>query len=104
MLEKNWPKPLKDKKAKIFAFTPYFLKSRSKPGHVEQLIAIEAISNAIYYEEQRIDREIRHSIIGTSKKFPDKFIRVILLDDFITIHNAFFDRGIRKKIGRQNDF
>ena len=41
-------------------------------------------------------------IIGTSGKYPGKYIRVIVLDDYMTIHNAFFDRGFRNKIGDKN--
>jgi hypothetical protein len=99
MPEGNLPKPLKDKSQKVFGFSVYFQKSRVKPGHVDQLVAIEALANAIHYEEQRIDKEKRHCIIGTSAKFPEKYIRIILLDDYTTIHNAFFDRSFKKKLG-----
>jgi hypothetical protein len=101
MSEGNWPKPLREKSQKIFGFTIYFQKSRNKPGHVDQLAAIEAIANAVQYQEQKIDKEIRHSLIGTSTKYPGKYIRVIILNDYMTIHNAFFDRTFRKKIGRE---
>ena len=95
----NWPKPFKDNSQKVYGFTVYFQKSWTKPGHVDQLVAIEALANAIHYEEQRIDKEKRHCIIGTSGKYPGKYIRVIVLDDYMTIHNAFFDRGFRNKLG-----
>lgn len=101
MSEGNWPKPLKEKREKVFSFSVYFQKSRNKPGHVDQIVAIEAIMNAVHYQEQKIDRERRHCLIGTSEKFPGKYIRVILLDDYMTIHNAFFDRSYRIKIGRE---
>ncbi len=51
MSESNWPKSLNEKKEKVFSFNTYFLKSRVKPGHVDQLIAIEAIMNAFFYYE-----------------------------------------------------
>ena len=101
MSEENWPKVLKEKREKVYAFSVYFQKSRNKPGHVDQLVAMEAIMNSVHYQEQKIDKEIRHCLIGTSAKFPGKFIRVILLNDYMTIHNAFFDRSYRKKIGRE---
>lgn len=100
MGEEKWPAQLKERRERIFSFSPYFIKSRGKPGHVDQSTAIEVILNSIYYEEQKIDLEIRHCFIGRSSKFPEKFVRVILLNDFRTIHNAFFDRNFRKKIGR----
>jgi hypothetical protein len=96
----NLPKIFKEKRDKVYAFSAYFEKSRSKPGHVDQLTAMEAIMNAIQYREQRIDKEIRHSLTRTSAKYPGKYVRVILLNDYMTIHNAFFDRSYRKKIGR----
>ena len=92
------PNELRDTAAKIFQFTEYFLKSRNKPGHVDQMAALEAISKALNYEEQLIDGEKRHCIIGVSGRFPGKYIRVILLKDFETVHNAFFDRSARKLI------
>jgi hypothetical protein len=95
------PAQLKAKGQRVFAFSVYFQKSRHKPGHVDQLVAIEAVANAVHYQEQKIDKETRHCLIGISSKFPGKYIRVILLDDYITIHNAFFDRSYRIKIGRE---
>jgi hypothetical protein len=100
-MSENWPKALREKKEKVFSFSAYFQKSRSKPGHVDQTGALEAILNPVHYEEQKIDKEIRHSIFGTCEKYPGKYIRVILLNDYSTIHNAFFDRGFRKKIGSE---
>ena len=92
------PIELKNSDTKVFQFTEYFNKSRNKPGHVDQVTALEAVSKAIFYEEQVIDREKRHCIIGMSDKFLGKYIRVILLEDFGTIHNAFFDRSAKKMI------
>ena len=92
------PAELRSTTTKIFEFTEYFRKSRAKPGHVDQMAALEAISNGIYYEEQIIDKEIRHCVIGTSSKYPGKYIRIIIMKDFKTIHNAFFDRAARRKL------
>ena len=92
------PKEFKRTEAKLFEFTEYFVKSRNKPGHVDQMAALESISNAIHYEKQIIDGEIRHCILGKSSRFPGKYIRTIIMNDFQTIHNSFFDRSARKRL------
>ena len=94
----NLPNEFRSGEARIFKLTEYFLKSRNKPGHVDQITAMEAVSNAIHYETQNVDKEIRHCIIGVSSHYPGKFIRVVMLDDFQTIHNAFFDRTAKRKL------
>ncbi|HAO99072.1 MAG TPA: hypothetical protein DCQ83_03390 [Fibrobacteres bacterium] len=94
----NLPIKLGGDSPKVFKFTEYFLKSRNKPGHVDQLTALEAIANAIHHELQVLDKETRHSLVGMVEKHPGKYIRVILLQDGETIHNAFFDRTARKKL------
>ena len=96
----NLPDPFGKNGSKVFKFTEYFVKSRNKPGHVDQFAALEAIASAIHHELQILDKETRHSVVGTVSRFPGKFIRVILLEDFETIHNAFFDRTARRKLKR----
>lgn len=85
---------------RVFSFTDYFAKSRSKPGHVDALAALEALSNPVSRVVQRLGAETRLCVTGTSSRHPGKYIRVVLLDDSNIIHNAFLDRGAARRIGR----
>jgi hypothetical protein len=85
---------------RIFSFTEYFLKSRGKPGHVDALAALEALSNPVDSATQRLGSEVRLCVTGISSRHPGKYIRVILLGSTNTIHNAFLDRGAARRIGR----
>lgn len=85
---------------RVFSFTEYFLKSRGKPGHVDALSALEALSNPVNSTLQHLGSETRLCVTGTSSRHPGKYIRVILLGGTNTIHNAFLDRGAVKRIGR----
>jgi hypothetical protein len=78
-------------------FTKYFLYIRQRPDRVK--IKTEWIEEAIKnpdFMEVQSDKRIRKS-----KKIKEegKFLRVILLPDGETVHNAFFDR--RFKGGRK---
>jgi hypothetical protein len=94
----NQPQPVRS--AKVFSFTEYFLKSREKPGHVDALSALEALSNPVFTEKQDIGDEVRLAVIGKSPRHPRKYIRVVFLGNSNTIHNAFLDRGAARRIGR----
>jgi hypothetical protein len=85
---------------KVYSFSEYFLKSRHKPGHVDAMSALEALSNPVFTEEQRIGDEVRTAVFGESSRHPRKYIRVVLLGNSTTIHNAFLDRGVVRRIGR----
>ena len=74
-------------------FTQYFLYMRQRPDRAK--IKMEWIAEAIRnpdYTEVQSDGRIRKwkKIRGEAK-----FLRVILLSDRETIHNAFFDRSFR---------
>ena len=73
--------------------TQYFLYVRQRPDRARIKIEWieETIRNPIYTEIQADGR------IRKWKKIPeeDKFLRVILLADGETVHNAFFDRNFK---------
>jgi hypothetical protein len=73
-------------------FTKYFLYIRQRPDRAK--IKMEWIEDAIKnpnYTEVQSDGRIRKW-----KKIKDgKFLRVILLPDGETVHNAFFDRSFK---------
>ena len=75
-------------------FTQYFLYTRKRPDRsciIEEWIR-NAIDNPIRTEIQK-DGRIRKWIYV---KEADKYLRVILLPDGITVHNAFFDRDFQE--------
>jgi hypothetical protein len=75
-------------------FTQYFLYTRSRPDRVcikEEWIQ-DAIDDPLRTEVQK-DGRIRKWIYV---KEVDKYLRIILLSDGTTVHNAFFDRGFQE--------
>jgi hypothetical protein len=74
-------------------FTQYFLHIRGRPDRA--VIKNEWIKDTIdnpFHTEAQSDGRIRKW-----KKIPEegKFLRVILLPDGETVHNAFFDRSFK---------
>lgn len=74
-------------------FTQYFLHIRNRPDRA--IIKDDWIKDTIdnpFYSEIQSDGRIRKW-----KKIPQegKFLRVILLSDGETVHNAFFDRSFK---------
>ena len=75
-------------------FTQYFLYTRNRPDRL--LIKDEWIQNAI-------DNPARVELQGDGRvrkwlyiKETNKYLRVILLSDGKTVHNAFFDRNFQE--------
>ena len=74
-------------------FTQYFLHIRRRPDRAK--IRIEWIEETVKnpdYTEIQSDGRIRK---WKKIEDEDKFLRVILLPDGKTIHNAFFDRRFK---------
>jgi len=76
-------------------YTQYFLHVRKRPDRA--IIKNEWIKDTIdnpFHMEVQSDGRIRKW-----KKIPeeDKFLRVILLPDGETVHNAFFDRSFKEE-------
>ena len=74
-------------------FTQYFLHMRQRPDRakINMEWIEETIKNPAYTEVQS-DGRIRK---WRKIKAEGKFLRVILLPDGETIHNAFFDRSFK---------
>ncbi len=76
-------------------YTQYFIHTRNRPDRVyikDEWIQ-EVISNPIHSEIQsdgRIRKWAEIEDVG-------KYLRVILLEDGETVHNAFFDRKFREE-------
>lgn len=74
-------------------YTQYFLHMRQRPDRAKiKMEWIEEVVNNADYTEVQSDGRIRK---WTKIKEQGKYLRVILLSDGETIHNAFFDRGFR---------
>ena len=72
-------------------FTQYFLYTRQRPdrARIKMEWIEETIENPIHTEMQTDGRLRKWKKIEEE----DKFLRVVLLPDGETIHNAFFDRS-----------
>ena len=72
-------------------FTQYFQAMRQRPDRM--LIQLEWIQRVIdnpVREQVQADGRIR--LWAPIKEMEDRYLRVILLPDRETVHNAFFDR------------
>lgn len=76
-------------------FTQYFLHTKIRPDRSSiELKWIEDTINDPVYTEVQSDGRIRK---WRWVQEEDKYLRVILLSDGETIHNAFFDRQFREE-------
>jgi len=74
-------------------FTQYFLYTIQRPDRVKiKMEWIEKAAKNPDYTEVQSDKRIRK---WKKIKEEGKFLRVILLPDGETAHNAFFDRGFK---------
>jgi predicted ATPase len=74
-------------------FTQYFLFTRERPDRQEiKLEWIEQVFNHPEKEEIQSDGRVRRwaKILENQK-----YLRIVLLEDGVTIHNAFFDRSFK---------
>ena len=72
-------------------FTQYFLSIRQRPHRTTiKLVWIERVIQNPVKEIVQEDGRIR--IWWAVPEFEGKFLRVVLLEDRETVHNAFFDR------------
>lgn len=75
--------------------TQYFLFTRQRPDRtaIKEEWIPAAVAEPLSREEQA-DGRIRHLIWVEDAQ---RYLRVILLEDEETVHNAFFDGGFRKE-------
>ena len=76
-----------------YKFTQYFEKEilRKRP-YIKKEWCIRVIENPIRVERQEHNR---YRFWAANKELDNRFLRVVTLDDKITIHNAFPDRGFK---------
>jgi len=80
----------------MMKFTKYFEYTRLRPDRNN--IKDEWIERAFYdpvHEEIQSDGRIRRW--ARIDEAEGRFLRIVVLEDMITIHNAFFDRSFREK-------
>jgi hypothetical protein len=78
---------------KEYKFTPYFENEvlRKRP-YLRKDWCIRVIKNPIRAEAQEKNR---YRFWGAIEELENRIIRVVTLEDKITIHNAFLDRRFR---------
>lgn len=74
-----------------YRFTAYFEKEvlRKRP-YIRKEWCIYTVENAVRSEPQEMNRYRFWALIW---ELGDRYLRVVTLDDEVTIHNAFPDRG-----------
>lgn len=76
-----------------YKFTQYFEKEvlRKRP-YITKDLCIKVIENPLRVEKQKNNR---FRFWGKLEELDDKILRVVTLEDKITIHNAFLDRRFK---------
>ncbi len=75
-------------------FTGYFLTMRQRPDRSPIAVAwIEQVVTQPLRQEIQADGRIRRW--GAISEAEGRILRVVLLPDGETVHNAFFDRGFK---------
>ncbi|MBF0277541.1 MAG: hypothetical protein HQM13_07120 [SAR324 cluster bacterium] len=78
-------------------FTQYFIKNRQKTDHI--VIQLEWIQEVIQNPLRKtIQKDGRIRLWGKIPEADNKFLRVVLLEDEETVHNAFFDRRFQEEL------
>ena len=79
----------------VVKFTQYSLFTRNRPDRkLIQLEWIESVIRNPLRQEIQTDGRIRRW--GRVSEAGDKVLRVVLLGDGVTVHNAFFDRSFKE--------
>ncbi len=76
-----------------YKFTEYFLKKvLQKRPYIKKEWCIRIVQNPLKSEPQE---ENRYRFWGRVEELEGRILRVITLEDKVTIHNAFPDRGFK---------
>ena len=77
-----------------YKFTLYFENEvLRKRNYLTKDICVRVIENPLKIERQE---DNRFRFWGKAKELEGKIVRVVTLDDKITIHNAFLDRRFKR--------
>ena len=78
--------------------TPYFDEQvRRKRPYIEPAWCVAVIASPLRREEQPDGRIRFWGEVALPRENESRILRVVTLDDGETIHNAFLDRGFRRK-------
>ena len=78
---------------KDYKFTDYFVKEvLRKRKYLKIEWCIRVLKNPVKFERQEHNR---YRFLAPIEELDGRFLRVVTLDDKITIHNAFPDRGFK---------
>jgi len=77
-----------------YKLTDYFEQEvlHKRPYLKKVMVYIYVIENCVRSEPQENNR---YRFLASISELGDRYLRVITLDDMITIHNAFPDRGFK---------
>jgi len=74
--------------------TRYFEATRTRPDRADIRVEwIRRVAERPEYEQAQSDGRIRRWV--QLPEAGNRYLRVVLLDDGETVHNAFFDRGFK---------
>jgi hypothetical protein len=79
----------------MLKFTQYYVETRTRPDRAmirEEWVAL-VVQNPLRFEVQSNGR---FQLWGRIDEAEERYLRVILLDDGETVHNAFFDRRFKE--------
>ena len=75
-------------------FTQYFLATRLRPDRqLIDLAWVQSVMDKPLNREVQADGRIR--LWAAIAQSEGRYLRVVLLEDGVTVHNAFFDRGFK---------
>jgi hypothetical protein len=84
-----------DRKWRAVRFTGYFSRNRERPDR--RVIRTEWIEEAVCNPlRRRVQGDGRIRVWGRIDEAEGRILRVILLEDGETVHNAFFDRRFKE--------
>lgn len=78
----------------VLRFTSYFLATRQRPDRaVIDMVWIERTVTRPAHRAVQTDGRIR--LWSRIPEAGNRWLRVVLLEDGVTVHNAFFDRSFK---------
>ena len=76
-----------------FAFTPYFeARILARRPYLTREMSIQVVRQPLRFEPQDLGR---YRFWAAIPELGGRYLRVVTLEDMVTIHNAFLDRGFR---------
>jgi hypothetical protein len=82
-----------ERKGMLYQYTLYFENEvLRKRVYLKKEWCVAVLQKPLHVQMQD---DNRYRFWGKVPEMPDKFLRVVTLEDKRTIHNAFFDRGFK---------